>query len=218
MKAIIEITANNFDVKFEDKGEIKTFEELDFTLRLRVLHTFPLIEQMLINKYRELLDKWPIIFAFMSYRLWSAEEEAYLREHYAATPNAELARSLNRTPPSIQKHALILGLNKAPQTDPKVAEWLMNNYANYSISFCATMTGLTPKQVTNFAHKHGLRKSERYRRECQDFSNARYKEQRREWRLKHLDRFKEYDRRYRAKKRLEKLKANEIPQAEKEAD
>lgn len=48
-------------------------------------------------------------------RPWTPEEEAYMRENYADTPTADLARHLGRAYTAVSQHAIRLGLTKSPE-------------------------------------------------------------------------------------------------------
>lgn len=51
----------------------------------------------------------------MRYEYWTPSELAYLREHYAETPNELLGRVLNRAPRNVAQKARKLGLSKSAQ-------------------------------------------------------------------------------------------------------
>lgn len=55
-------------------------------------------------------------------KLWTPQEEAFLREHYPTRPNAEIAQTLNRSLRAIDNKALSLGLSKSPYFNAQLGE------------------------------------------------------------------------------------------------
>lgn len=51
----------------------------------------------------------------MRYEYWTPSEQAYLREHYANTPNELLGSVLNRAPRNVAQKARKMGLSKSAQ-------------------------------------------------------------------------------------------------------
>ncbi len=62
---------------------------------------------------------------------WTAEDEAFLRESFASTPNRELARKMGRTVSSIQMKANRLGLVKEVM-EPNVTGGFENRFETMS--------------------------------------------------------------------------------------
>lgn len=56
-------------------------------------------------------------------RAWTAEEDAYLREHYATQTRREIAAALGRTAPSLRKRCSVLGLNTKKTASGTPREW-----------------------------------------------------------------------------------------------
>lgn len=66
----------------------------------------------------------------MTRRVWTEEEDAYIRTHYIADGAASVARHLDRTSNSIRQRASQLGATRKPEawTEEK-EEYIVRNYA-----------------------------------------------------------------------------------------
>ena len=101
--------------------------------------------------------------ANMSNKLWSEDEDIYLKKYFSTTKNEFLAEKLNRTKDSIVVRANKLGLkkNKPPKWTEENIRLLKRLYENESIQTIAKTIGVGKDSVREKIKELGLVKHER---------------------------------------------------------
>lgn len=94
----------------------------------------------------------------LSDRIWTTEEEAWLKLNYADLGKEACAQYLNRTPGSIEHKVNKLKISTRIWTDEDTA-WLITNYANTPISTCVEFLNRSPSSITSKAHSLNLVKA-----------------------------------------------------------
>ena len=137
---------------------------------------------------------------------WNDEDIAYLKSEYHKADIKEMAERLGCTMSALHNKAFVLGLKRGQLTNKRKLkydiEWLKNNYGKYSNKTLAIYLGTKVGYVKKLAIKYGLRKPERYFKEIHDYSRANHSRHIMEWRARNPEKVKEYNRRYREKKKL----------------
>lgn len=138
-------------------------------------------------------------------REWTNEDlEIFLKE-YKTADIKKLCKKLNRTPSALYSKAIKLGIVREPTAIKPIRRklltdeeylWFKRNYAELSNKTIAVILKLTVPSVKRLALRYGLRKSERYRKECKEYSYNRKRKKIDEWQNKNPEKVKEYKQRY----------------------
>lgn len=140
-----------------------------------------------------------------SYKHWSDDDIAYLKSEYHKADINEMAEKLGCTMSALHNKAFVLGLKRGQLTNRKLRkhdiEWLKKNYSKYSNRTIAIYLGTSLRYVKKLGIKYGIRKSEEYYKECAEHSKANRKRSIDNWRKQNPEKVREWQRRYRLKKK-----------------
>lgn len=146
-------------------------------------------------------------------RVWSDEDLKIFIKEYPKSDINRLAKKLDRTPSSLYSKALKLGIqrqvnavkpNREKLLNEEQREWFKKNFAHLSNKTISVMLHLPVPVIKKLALRYRLRKSERYRKECKEYSYQRKRRKIEEWQSKNKDKVKEYKQRYIKRKQNEK--------------
>lgn len=143
---------------------------------------------------------------------WTDDSLAVLKSRYPTEKSLEtLANDIGCTIPALYQKAFALKLFRGQRRGThkfmlkyytqEQFDFVSKNYRNMSNRTLAVVSGVHIKALKKWAHIHGWRKSERYKEECREFSANKHRNSIRRWKEAHPERVKEWNRRYREKKR-----------------
>lgn len=145
----------------------------------------------------------------MGGRKWTKDELDYFIREYPKTDIQKLSDKLQRTPLALYSMAVNVGIvrdkeaTKRPHKRPLTGneeKWFLRNFPNMSNKTIAAYLGIKVNKVKKIAIRYGLHKSERYKKECRDYSYKRKLRLIYEWRKNNQEKVKEYHKRYIEKK------------------
>ena len=102
-----------------------------------------------------------IVTLKLSNRVWTSEEEAWLKLNYANLGKEACAQHLNRTPSSIEHKVNKLHCSALTWSDEDIA-WLIANYATTPTTVCAEFLDRSVRSVMAKANRLNLTKNFKY--------------------------------------------------------